>query len=88
MELEEIKSSIKTSIYNIETIIKTDNLSAHHKILASLFKSIDYLELEDVTEAKKQIAFSIRLLMEAPPSNNRELSRETLMSMDRVYKSL
>lgn len=87
MELEAIKDDINLSIQNINKILSQEDFSAYHKIKDLLKKSIAYLDASNETEAKKQLALSIRFLMEAPPKD-KNLGLNTLKELDKTFKKL
>lgn len=85
--MEEIKKNIELAIGKINKILAEDDFSAFHRIKQSLNTALVSLNENSQNEAKKELLFSIRLLMEAPPSH-KELGLETLVFIDNIYKEL
>jgi len=86
LQLHEIKAGILDVIDDIDKIIEREDFSAYHHIRESCESAIVLLSENKINDSQKEIAFSIRLLMEAPPKD-KVLGYSTLLKMDSIYKN-
>lgn len=82
-----IQTDTNEVIGKLDEILKQENFSAYQQIRQSLNDTIDLILNNKIEESRKEIAFSIRLLQEAPPKD-KDLGYETLIKMDAIHKQI
>lgn len=87
MDLKNINIELDLAIQSIDQIIVDEDFAAYREVKMSLYKTKEFLSEHSFSEAKKELLFSIRLLMEAP-TKDKQLGFDALSSVDMIYKKI